>query len=137
MVAHAEQPDDPGSIIVRDRVSASPVCGIAGRRGFTMLNIEKAFLNKERGFGLKILQVLDEEGAMVHRPLRSQMVPQLGDQRHDRSHDGKNENAPAKPNEPTRFPLNWAPNACAQSSVTHRPCLRATAKTPSRFAGWP
>jgi aspartate kinase len=34
-----------------------------------MINIEKAYMNKERGFGLKILQVLEEQGvSWEHMP---------------------------------------------------------------------
>lgn len=57
---NTKEPDHPGTLIVRDRVSEQPVCGIAGRAGFTMINIEKAFMNKERGFGLRLLRVLEE-----------------------------------------------------------------------------
>lgn len=52
--------DNPGTRIVASRKSEHPVCGIAGQPGFTMLNVEKAFMNKERGFGLKVLRVLDD-----------------------------------------------------------------------------
>src|SRR6516164_6284235 len=51
--------------------------------------------------------------------------------------DGKNENAPAPAIEPTRFPRYCAPNACAQSSTTHKPCFLAAKKLPSMFAGCP
>ena len=54
------EPDHPGTTIVRSRESDLAVCGIAGRAGLTMINIEKTFMNKERGFGLKVLSVLEE-----------------------------------------------------------------------------
>jgi aspartate kinase len=41
-------------------VPKGPVCGIAGLGDFSMINIEKIFMNKEKGFGLKVLSVLDE-----------------------------------------------------------------------------
>lgn len=54
------KPEHPGTRIVSTRQSSQPVCGIAGRAGFSMINIEKAFMNKERGFGLRVLRVLDD-----------------------------------------------------------------------------
>jgi len=53
-------PDEPGTMIVADREPTQPVCGIAGRSGFTMINIEKTLMNKERGFGRKVLTILEE-----------------------------------------------------------------------------
>ena len=44
------------------RETKNPVCGVAGIAGFTMINIEKTFMNKERGFGLRVLSVLEEHG---------------------------------------------------------------------------
>lgn len=68
-IRNTRRPADPGTMIVRDRVSRAPVCGIAGRKGFTMINIEKAFMNKERGFGLRVLSVLEEFGvSWEHMP---------------------------------------------------------------------
>ena len=55
-------PDGGGTLIVTERKAATPVCGIAGRTGFTMINLAKTLMNKEKGFGLRVLQVLDEFG---------------------------------------------------------------------------
>ena len=45
------------------------MCGIAGHAGFTMVNIEKTLMNKEKGFGLRVLSVLDEFGiSWEHMP---------------------------------------------------------------------
>lgn len=55
-------PDHPGTRIVPAREATEPVVGIAGRAGFSMINIEKAFLNKERGFGIRVLRVLEDHG---------------------------------------------------------------------------
>ena len=60
-IKNTKDPGHPGTHIVRQRTGKNPVCGVAGRAGFTMINIEKAFMNKERGFGLRVLSVLDEE----------------------------------------------------------------------------
>jgi aspartate kinase len=46
-----------------------PVVGIAGRKGFTMINIEKSLMNKEKGFGRRVLSVLEEHGvSFEHMP---------------------------------------------------------------------
>lgn len=61
-IRNTKDPEHPGTRIVPTRVSTSPVCGVAGRAGFSMLSIEKPSMNKERGFGLKVLSVLEEFG---------------------------------------------------------------------------
>lgn len=61
-IRNTQLPDHPGTLIVAERGTTQPVCGIAGRAGFSMLNIEKAFMNKERGFGRKVLTVIEEYG---------------------------------------------------------------------------
>ena len=68
-IRNTNSPSDPGTRIVPDRIPDQAVCGIAGRRGFTMLTITKALMNKERGFGRKILSVLEEIGvSFEHMP---------------------------------------------------------------------
>lgn len=68
-IRNANAPGDPGTIIVSKRVASSPVVGIAGRKGFTMINIEKTLMNKERGFGRRVLSVLEEYGiSFEHMP---------------------------------------------------------------------
>lgn len=68
-IRNTKEPDHPGTTIVARRKSKQVVCGIAGRAGFTMINMEKAFMNKERGFGLRVLSVLDElDVAWEHMP---------------------------------------------------------------------
>jgi len=59
-IKNTHEPENPGTMIVKSRIPKGPVCGIAGLGGFSMINIEKTFMNKERGFGLKVLSVLDE-----------------------------------------------------------------------------
>jgi aspartate kinase len=56
-------------MIVRSRESTTPVVGIAGHKGFTMINIEKALMNRERGFGKRVLGILDDHGvSFEHMP---------------------------------------------------------------------
>ncbi len=59
-IKNTHEPENPGTRIVAERESDRPVCGIAGRAGFSMISIEKALMNKEKGFGLRILSVLEE-----------------------------------------------------------------------------
>ena len=59
-ILNSKKPDNPGTLIVANRDSKRPVCGIAGRRGFTMFNIEKTLMNKEHGFGRKLLSIFEE-----------------------------------------------------------------------------
>jgi len=61
-IRNTKQPDHPGTMILAEREAREPIVGIAGRKGFTMINIEKALMNKERGFGRRTLAVLEEHG---------------------------------------------------------------------------
>jgi aspartate kinase len=61
-IRNTRDPEHPGTMIVSDRKAHQVVCGIAGKAGFTMLNIEKAFMNKERGYGRRVLQVIEDFG---------------------------------------------------------------------------
>lgn len=61
-IRNTKAPGHPGTMILAERVSREPIVGIAGRKGFTMINIEKALMNKERGFGRRVLSVLEEYG---------------------------------------------------------------------------
>lgn len=68
-IRNTKAPEDAGTMIVRDRKATLPVCGIAGTKGFTMINIEKTLMNKERGFGRRVLSVLEELGvSFEHMP---------------------------------------------------------------------
>lgn len=61
-IRSTRDPENPGTKIVARRESVHPICGIAGRRGFSMINIEKTLMNRERGFGRRALTVLEEHG---------------------------------------------------------------------------
>ena len=68
-IRNTHNPEDPGTRIVAERDAPEPVCGIAGKSGFTMLNIEKALMNKEHGFGLRVLSALEQYGVgFEHMP---------------------------------------------------------------------
>lgn len=68
-IRNTKAPEDPGTMIMQSREASFPVAGIAGRGGFTMINIEKALMNKEIGFGRRVLSVLEEHGVnFEHMP---------------------------------------------------------------------
>jgi aspartate kinase len=59
-IKNTNAPDDPGSRIVGQRdASRGGIVGIAGRKGFTTIYIEKALMNQQRGFGRRVLEVLE------------------------------------------------------------------------------
>lgn len=63
-IKNTNAPDDPGTMIVEDTCKKPPytITGIAGKRGFCSLFIEKSMMNSEIGFGRKVLQILEEQG---------------------------------------------------------------------------
>ncbi len=62
-IANTNRPDDPGTLIVPESQAADhPIAGVAGRVGFSLLTLEKALMNKEKGFGRKVLGVLETKG---------------------------------------------------------------------------
>jgi aspartate kinase len=69
-IRNTNAPDDPGTRIVAERdATHSTVIGIAGLKGFTALTIEKALMNKERGFGRKFLEIIEGHGiSFEHLP---------------------------------------------------------------------
>ena len=58
-------PSHPGTMIVAEKnlpKEQKIITGIAGKKGFTIINIEKDMMNSEIGFGRKVLSVLEFEG---------------------------------------------------------------------------
>lgn len=58
-------PEHPGTMIVADKDLPSDtkiITGVAGKKGLTIINIEKDMMNSEIGFGRKVLSVLEYEG---------------------------------------------------------------------------
>lgn len=64
-------PKDPGTMIV-ETTCRSPryvITGIAGKKGFCSINIEKDMMNTEVGFGRRVLQVFEDNGiSFEHTP---------------------------------------------------------------------
>ena len=69
-VKNTNNPDAPGTLVVRDRDhSEQPVVGIAADSGFTTLFVYKYLMNREIGFGRRLLEILeDEEIPYEHSP---------------------------------------------------------------------
>lgn len=59
-IRNTMEPENPGTLILASRVSRAPVVGVAGQAGFTMINIEKALMNRERAFGRRVLSILED-----------------------------------------------------------------------------
>jgi aspartate kinase len=62
-IANTNDPAAPGTLIVPENQAADrPIAGVAGRSGFCLLQIEKTLMNKERGFGRRVLGILETRG---------------------------------------------------------------------------
>jgi aspartate kinase len=64
-IRNTNRPDDRGTMIVREADSDThkgAITGIAGRKGFTVLAVEKAMMNQELGFARRLLSVLEVNG---------------------------------------------------------------------------
>lgn len=74
-IRNTNRPQDAGTMIVSNDYDFSKeslnhtITGIAGKKGFSTINIENAMMNNETGFGMKVLQVLYENGlSFEHMP---------------------------------------------------------------------
>ena len=58
------RPEDKGTFIVESTCKKPKftITGIAGKKGFCSINIEKSMMNSEVGFGRKVLQVFEDQG---------------------------------------------------------------------------
>lgn len=69
-VKNTNNPEAPGTWIVAHRDHRDePVAGIASDTGFCSINVSKYLMNREIGFGRKLLQILEDEGiSYEHTP---------------------------------------------------------------------
>ncbi len=74
-IRNTNRPEDAGTMIVSNDYDFSreslghTITGIAGKKGFSTINIEKAMMNNELGFGMKVLNVLYQNGiSFEHMP---------------------------------------------------------------------
>ncbi len=61
-IRNTNEPDNPGTMIVRADEShvRGAITGIAGKKGFTAIAVEKNMMNSELGFGRRLLEALEE-----------------------------------------------------------------------------
>ena len=71
-IRNTNAPKDDGTMIVaetKDFDTEKVITGIAGKKGFSVITIEKDMMNSEVGFGRKVLEVLeDNEISFEHLP---------------------------------------------------------------------
>lgn len=69
-IKNTNHPELPGTNIVTNRVAEGlPVVGIASDNGFCSINITKYLMNREVGFGRRLLGILEEESiSFEHTP---------------------------------------------------------------------
>ena len=70
-IRNTNRPEDKGTLIVEStcRKPRYTITGIAGKKGFCSINIEKAMMNAEVGFGRKVLSVFEQYGiSFEHMP---------------------------------------------------------------------
>ena len=70
-IKNTNAPEDAGTMIV-ESTSKKPeyiITGIAGKKGFSAVNIEKDMMNSEVGFGRKVLEQFEKQGlSFEHMP---------------------------------------------------------------------
>lgn len=71
-IRNTNRPDDDGTMIVEhasDDLSPYVITGIAGRKGFVTVTIEKDMMNSELGFGRRVLEAFENNGvSFEHMP---------------------------------------------------------------------
>ena len=70
-IRNTNEPEHPGTLIINNirAASSSPITGIAGKRGFSIIHIEKDGMNKEVGFTRRALSVLEKHNvSFEHLP---------------------------------------------------------------------
>ena len=72
LIKNTNSPGDPGTVIMRDAEPVThkgTITGIAGKKHFTVIVIEKSLMNTEIGFGRRLLTVLEAHGiSFEHMP---------------------------------------------------------------------
>lgn len=71
-IRNTNRPEEPGTFIgyeAEDYESEHMITGIAGHKDFAIINVEKAMMNAELGFGRRLLLALEEQGiSFEHMP---------------------------------------------------------------------
>lgn len=58
-IKNTNDPGHPGTIIVNEAEPSNTITGIAGKKSFTVIAVEKAMMNSELGFGRKLLSIME------------------------------------------------------------------------------
>ena len=91
-IRNTNRPSEPGTMIQQSRrVVPGTVVGVASADGFCNIVVEKYLMNREVGFGRRLLQLLENEGiSYEHMPsgvdsqcvvIKEQFLPKEGEQR--------------------------------------------------------
>lgn len=70
-IRNTNRPDDKGTMIVESTCKRPKytITGIAGKKGFCSINVDKAMMNSEVGFCRRVLEVFDAHGISIeHMP---------------------------------------------------------------------
>jgi aspartate kinase len=71
-IRNTNEPDHPGTTIVSEAepvTTRGSITGIAGRKDFTVISLEKTLMNAEIGYGRRLLEVLEANGvSSEHMP---------------------------------------------------------------------
>ncbi|MEI6807783.1 MAG: aspartate kinase [bacterium] len=69
-IKNTNRPSAPGTLVLPERKHVTGMAvGIAGRSGFCTIFVSKYMMNREIGFGRRLLQILEEEGiSYEHAP---------------------------------------------------------------------
>lgn len=71
-IKNTNAPEHPGTLIVHDAepvTQSGTITGIAGRKDFSVITVEKSLMNAELGFGRKLLSILEANGvSFEHMP---------------------------------------------------------------------
>lgn len=71
-IRNTNDENDPGTMIVShtdNYDSENVITGVAGKKGFCVITIEKALMNSEKGFGRKVLEAIEKENlSFEHLP---------------------------------------------------------------------
>ena len=70
-IRNTNRPEDPGTMIVESTCKQPEftITGVAGKKGFVSINVEKDMMNSEVGFGRKVLEAFEMSGiSFEHMP---------------------------------------------------------------------
>lgn len=83
-IKNTNRPSDKGTMIGPPTTHAGRVItGVAGRKGFSIIHIEKSMMNKERGFGRKVFGIFEENGlSWEHSPTGIDSMSVVVEQKH-------------------------------------------------------